>query len=88
MTVHFFTVPALTPQPAQDEFNRFCLANHVVNIEHQFVGDGAKTHWALCVTVTVNDASLPDGLKAQDSRAKSNAGGGRRLFGLAERGHK
>jgi len=25
MTLHFFAVPALTPQPAQDEFNRFAL---------------------------------------------------------------
>jgi hypothetical protein len=23
MTLHFFAIPALTPQPAQDEFNRF-----------------------------------------------------------------
>jgi hypothetical protein len=38
MTLHFFAIPALTPQPAQDEFNRFCLAHQVVNIERQFVG--------------------------------------------------
>ena len=42
MTLHFFAVPALSPQPAQDDFNRFCLAHRVVTIERQFAGDGAN----------------------------------------------
>ncbi|OAI15621.1 hypothetical protein A1359_09430 [Methylomonas lenta] len=77
MTLHFFAISAQSPQPAQDEFNRFCLAHRVVNIERQFVADGANAYWALCVTLAVADASLPDALKAPDSRAKSNAGGSR-----------
>jgi superfamily II DNA helicase RecQ len=77
MTLHFFAIPALTPQPAQDEFNRFCLAHRVVSIERQFVGDGANAYWALCVTVAAADASLSDALKAPDSRSKSNTTGGR-----------
>jgi superfamily II DNA helicase RecQ len=77
MTLHFFAIPALTPQPAQDEFNRFCLAHRVVNIERQFAGDGANAYWALCVTVAAADATLPDALKAQDSRSKLNVGSGR-----------
>lgn len=77
MTMHFFAIPALTPQLAQDEFNRFCQAHRVVGIERQFVGDGANAYWALCVTVAAADTALPDALKAQDSRAKSNTSGGR-----------
>lgn len=77
MTLHFFAIPALSPQPAQDELNRFCLAHRVVSIERQFVGDGSNAYWALCVTVAAADTALPDALKAQDSRAKSNTGGGR-----------
>jgi hypothetical protein len=30
MALHFFTIPALTPQTAQDEFNRFCLTHRVL----------------------------------------------------------
>lgn len=78
MTLHLFAIPALTPQPAQDEFNRFCLAQRVVNIERQFVADGANAYWALCVTVAVADTTLPDVLKASDSRSKYTMG--RRLF--------
>ncbi len=77
MTLHFFAIPALTPQPAQDEFNRFCLAHRVVNIERQFVGNAANAYWALCVTIADTDASLPDALKAPDSRTKSNTGSSR-----------
>jgi hypothetical protein len=42
MTLHFFAIPTLPPQPAQDEFNRFCLTHRVVNIERQFVGDAVR----------------------------------------------
>lgn len=77
MTLHFFAIPALSPQPAQDDFNRFCLTHRVVNIERQFVGDGANAYWALCATVAAADATLPDALKTQDSRSKLNLGSGR-----------
>jgi len=77
MTLHFFAVPALSPQPAQDEFNQFCLSHRVVNIERQFVSDSTNSYWALCVTVAAADATLPDALKAPDSRARSNTTGGR-----------
>lgn len=77
MTLHFFAIPALSPQPAQDEFNCFCLAHRVVNIERQFVGDGADAYWALCVTLAATAATLPDALKTPDSRIKSNTGSSR-----------
>ncbi len=77
MSLHFFAIPALSPHPAQEEFNRFCLSHRVVNVERHFVGDGANAYWAICVTVAAADASLPDVLKAQDSRARSNADKGR-----------
>ena len=77
MTLHFFAVPALSPQPAQDEFNQFCLTHRVVNIERQFVCDSANSYWALCATVAPADATLPDALKSPDSRAKSNITSGR-----------
>ena len=30
MTLHFFAIPALSTQPAQDEFNQFCLSSQSV----------------------------------------------------------
>jgi hypothetical protein len=30
MVLHFFTIPVLTPQPAQDELNRFYLTHRVL----------------------------------------------------------
>lgn len=35
MTLHFFAIPALTPQPAQDEFNRFCRVKFRVLVSLQ-----------------------------------------------------
>lgn len=77
MTLHFFAIPALTPQPAQDAFNRFCQTHCVVSIERQFVGNGVNAYWALCVTIADADTTLPDALKAPDSRNKVTAGSAR-----------
>lgn len=65
MTLHFFAIPALNPQPAQDKFNCFCRAHRVVKLECHFVSDAANAYWALRVTIAEADSSLPDGLKAK-----------------------
>jgi hypothetical protein len=49
-TLHFFTVPALSPLAAQGELNAFMQAHRIVNVEKQWVPDGAASFWALCVT--------------------------------------
>jgi len=41
MTLDFFTIPALYPQPAQEKMNRYCAGQRVVSIERQFVGAGS-----------------------------------------------
>ncbi|MBX3667680.1 MAG: HRDC domain-containing protein [Rhodocyclaceae bacterium] len=50
MKLEFFTIPALSPQAAVDELNRFLDAHRVSHIERQFVADGASSYWSVCVT--------------------------------------
>jgi len=45
MTQHFFAIPALSPQPAQDEFNRF-----LPELDEQGVAE---------TTLTMDQTSLP-----------------------------
>lgn len=69
MSLHFFAIPALQPQPAQDELNRFCAAHRVVAVERQFVAAGLDAYWAVCVSVAAGAGPLPDALKATERRA-------------------
>lgn len=68
MPLYFFSIPALDPQAAQDEFNRFCDARRVVAVERRFVVDGRNSYWALCVTVASGAGPLPDALKPPERR--------------------
>jgi hypothetical protein len=67
--LHFFSVPALDSQRAQDELNRFCAAHRVVTLQREFVTMGANSYWAICVTVASGEGTLPDSLKAPERRA-------------------
>lgn len=49
----------MLPDEAQEAVNRFCGAHRVVSIEKQFVHDGERSHWALCVCYL--DASRNNG---------------------------
>ena len=75
MPMYFFSIPALDPQPAQDEFNRFCDARRVVAVDRQFVSAGRDSYWALCVTVASGAGPLPDALKAPERRTGTRTEG-------------
>ena len=49
MKYHFFTVPAMAPEAAQEELNQFCTGQRVVSVDKQFVQDAERSYWALCV---------------------------------------
>jgi hypothetical protein len=49
MRYRFFSIPAIMPDDMQEEMNRFCAAHRVISIEKQFVQDGERSYWALCV---------------------------------------
>ncbi|WP_034925193.1 HRDC domain-containing protein, partial [Candidatus Accumulibacter vicinus] len=76
MTMHFFTAPALNPQPAQDELNRFCASHRVVGIERRLVAAGANSYWVLCVTVSAGAGVPPDALKTPERKAGARAEAG------------
>jgi superfamily II DNA helicase RecQ len=63
MPRHYFTIPALRPQPAQDELNAFCAAQRVVAVDQQWLADGAASFWAVCVTTADGPGPLPKALK-------------------------
>ena len=69
MQMHFFAIPALDPQTAQDELNRFCASHRVAAVERQFITAGLDSHWAVCVTLAAGTGPLPDGLKAAERRS-------------------
>ncbi len=60
MKHRFFTIPALHLQPAEDELNAFIAGHRVVQVEKQFVVDGANSYWSLCVTWTEQAAPLKE----------------------------
>ena len=77
MSLNFFTIPALNPQPAQNALNDFCAAQRVVSVDRQFVAAGADSFWAVCVTVAPGTGPLPAALKAAQRRSGAdNEGAG------------
>jgi hypothetical protein len=79
MSLHFFSIPALQPQMAQDEFNAFCAAHRVLQVERQFVAAGAQSFWALCATVASGPGPLPAALKRPPRGVEGEAGNERKL---------
>lgn len=49
MRLKFFHVPALAPEGAEAEVNRFLARNRVLTVERVLVPDGARSFWAVCV---------------------------------------
>jgi hypothetical protein len=49
MKFRFWTIPAMMPDEAQEAVNRFCGTHRVISVEKQFVYDGERSYWALCV---------------------------------------
>lgn len=73
MTLHCFTIPALSPDAAQAEVNAFCAGQRVLRLDRHFVADGAQSFWALCVEVAAGPGPLPDALK-RSARKGADAG--------------
>lgn len=51
MSIIFFTVPALHPEPGASELNHCLATQRVAQVERSFVADGSASFWAVCVTV-------------------------------------
>jgi superfamily II DNA helicase RecQ len=81
MTLQFFCIPVFHPQPAQDELNQFLSSHRVVRVERQWLADGERSCWAVCVETASGPGPLPESLKAA-------AGRGSRDPGVADRSGK
>jgi superfamily II DNA helicase RecQ len=78
MRSRHFAIPAMDPQPAEDEMNRVCSMHRVVACERRFVDVGLHSYWAVCVTLADGPGPLPDALKARDGRGGARADGSSR----------
>ena len=59
MTLHFFDVPVLNPEPAQTELNRFLNGHRVLTVDRRLIDDGPNSRWAICVTTMPKPKSTP-----------------------------
>ena len=50
MKLQFFAIPAIAPDQAQTEFNRFVASHRVARVEKELITDGAASFWSVCVT--------------------------------------
>ena len=59
MKLQFFSIPAVSPDRAQEEFNRFVASHRVARVEKELIADGAASFWSVCVTWIDGDAEIP-----------------------------
>lgn len=57
MKLKFFAIPALSPEDAEAEVNRFLGAHRISHVERQFIADGAASFWSVCVSWVEGDAA-------------------------------
>ena len=67
-SLHFFAIPALDAQGAQDQLNQFLAQHRVVALEKQWLAAGSDSRWAVCVTVAAGPGPLPAALKLPGSK--------------------
>ncbi len=59
MRMKYFAIPALNPEPSEEDVTRFLASHRVLGIERHFVFDGAASYWAICVTHVQSEARAP-----------------------------
>ena len=52
MRLHFFTIPVFDGEAATAQLNQLLSTHRVVAVERQFVADGTRSLWSICVTTT------------------------------------
>lgn len=57
MELRFFTIPALDPGVAEEELNRFLASHPVAGVERQWVSDGQRSFWSVCVQLASSGAT-------------------------------
>ncbi len=49
MRYRFFSIMALDPNEGEEELNRFCAGQRVVDLKREFVAAGERSYWSICV---------------------------------------
>lgn len=57
MKLKIFHIPALSPESAISDLNRFLAANQVAEVQKHFVPDGPNSFWSVWVSVTQHQES-------------------------------
>jgi len=59
MKYQFFAISALNPEPNTNLLNGFLASHRIVEVIRDFVSDGGKSFWAICVVYTDDNPPLP-----------------------------
>ncbi len=59
MRLHFVVIPIHGGSAVEDELNHFMTSRRVAAVDRQFVPDGARSAWAICVTYVDGGAAAP-----------------------------
>lgn len=59
MRLHFVVIPIHGGSVVEDELNQFLTTRRVAAVDRQFVPDGARSAWAICVTYVDGGAASP-----------------------------
>ena len=51
MQVHFFSIPAIGGQSAQEQLNQFLGQQRILGLQKEFVANGEQSFWSLCITI-------------------------------------
>lgn len=68
MRYKFFHVRVLVAEAEEQALNLFCTQHHVLQMDKQFVADGANSFWAICVSWSENNGSLVAATQNPSSR--------------------
>ncbi|KOR33013.1 hypothetical protein TI05_03625 [Achromatium sp. WMS3] len=61
MLYRFFSIPALASEESEQLLNQFCAEHRIINTEKQFVNNGERSFWSICICYQPkNIASLPN----------------------------
>jgi superfamily II DNA helicase RecQ len=58
MKFKFFTIPTYSSESVQEELNSFCASRRIIHVEKEFVDNGDRSFWAICVSYFENENSL------------------------------
>lgn len=59
MRMHFVTIPAFGSEAGEAELNQFITGHRVLSVDRQFIADGPRSAWAVCVLYTEGQEQRP-----------------------------